>query len=483
MNPVTMTTLDSATLQSLTEAPKTPFQLATEEGSLECLDVLRFLPGKRLVLRARFGGEVVIAKCFFGSMANRDMKRELRGIEGFVRAEVPTPELIGSSANQHFHLVLTRELSPVISFDTFWSGQLSDDERRTWLEKISGIIGALHNVGVQQKDIHLDNLLLQDDEIYLIDGGGAEVVNNALPPKEAVENLALFQAVLFPRYDRFIENVWNAYCEAAPELADGTSLESFSLLVQQQRKWRERFVQKALRNCTQFRVEKSWTHFLSVERSLDTPALLEVLADPEQAMAAGKVIKQGRTNTLVVVELSNGEKVLIKRFKSTKGFLHQSLRMLRASRARGCWLNGFLLQMLGVRTPQPYAMLEKRFGPLTTCSYIINSYQPAPNAYDWFAQSPLPDGYHPVANEIGNILTTLQRSLVYHGDLKGNNFLVQDGSASLIDLDSMTSYKNPSKFKRANQQDINRFARNWTDLPLAAEVFSPIINKLKNDRD
>ena len=474
--------LEQVTLLSRTEAPALPFLLTCQHGTLECQQLLRFLPGKRLVLRARLNGQMVIAKCFFGPSAKRDMLRELRGIEGFFRAGVNTPELIGSSSSQHIHVVITRELSPAISFERLWSGSLSEVERRFYLAKAGAVIGALHNAGVQQKDIHLDNLLLHKDDIYLIDGGGAEVSNSPLSSKKAINNLALFQAVLYPRFDCYISNVWCAYCQAAPKLANGVSLTAFSARVQQQRKWREKFVLKALRNCTRFRVEKSWRHFLSVDRKLDSEALQEVLADPEQAMADGEIIKRGRTNTLAVVSLSSGEQVLIKRFQSTKGFLHKYLRCLRPSRARRCWLNGFLLQMLGIDTPRPYAMLEKRFGPLTLCSYTINSFEPVPHAMAWFSQVPLPDRSQTVAKAISDILTTLQRSRVYHGDLKGNNFLIKDDQVLLIDLDSMTSHKNAAQFRRANRKDIDRFSRNWTNLPEAARLFRPTIKALQSKR-
>ncbi len=470
-------------LRDLQSPPQTPFQLFSPLGDLQCVDVLRFLPGKRIVVRALLEGEEVIAKCFFSSHGERDKKRELRGIDGFMRASLDTPQLIGEGSEQGLHFVVTKCLKDAVSFDSYWQQPLSDEQRRNWLVRIARLIGALHNVGVRQKDFHLDNLLLQGDTLYLIDGGCVDVVNNELASREAINNLALFQAVLYPRFDRFLKDVWQAYGEEAPELADGTTLEGFASVVQGQRKWRERFVQKALRNCTQFRVEQSWRHFLSVDKSVDSPALRSVLANPEAAIAGGRVIKKGTTNTVAIITLDSGEQVLIKRFKSTKGALHQFFRGQRQSRARSCWLNGLVLEMLGSPTPQPMAMLEQRWGPLTRCSYVFNAYHSGTTVMDWFMQSPLPEGYQQIAEKVGDILFSLQRALVFHGDLKGNNFLLVDGEPLLIDLDAMTSYKKPSTFCDPNQKDINRFAKNWLALPEAAAVFSPIIETLTTNRD
>ncbi len=482
----TAPSLSPSSLSGRKDAPSVPFslplKLISETGAsftenLQCQAVLRFLPGKRLVVRALFQGQLVIAKCFFGPAASRDRQREIDGIAGFVRSGVQTPELISHHDTSHVSYVFTRCLEPVESFEQVWAKEQTDDQRKEWLTHIAGIMAQLHKANVRQDDIHLDNLLIHNDTLYLIDGGGAKL-EDALSAKSAIENLALFQAVLFPEYDRFLETVWNAYHTVAPKLCKGTSLTELSLLVQEQRKWREKFVQKALRNCTRFRVKESFRHFLSVDRSYDTPALRAFLEDPDTAMGNGKPVKQGRTNTLAVVTLDDGVQVMVKRYKSTKGILHKYLRCLRESRARVSWINGFLLEMLGIATPQPYAMLEKRFGTLTTCSYIINAYEPALHALDWFSQSPMPDNHKDVARRIELMLKALQRSLIFHSDLKATNILLKDGHPMLIDLDSMVSYKNPARFAQANKEDIRRFEKNWDNHPDAKILFAPVIKDL-----
>ena len=484
---VNKTVIEASALPALDQAPITPFvlnsSLPDSLHQLYCTDVLRFLPGKRLVLKARHEKRNVIIKCFFGSHADRDQQRELNGIHGFQRAKVNTPELITYSSSRDASVVVTAALEPMESFEDIWQQELTDTVRREWLVRISQIIGTLHNAGVQQADIHLDNMLVHNNELYLIDGGGAENTANGLSPKAALENLATFQAVLYPKFDCYLPDVWTSYKQTTPANCEQKSLNDFSDLVQQRRKWREKFVQKALRNCTQFRVEKSWQHFMSVDRELDTEALQEVFNNPDQAMNNGKVIKRGRTNTLSIVTLNNGEKVLIKRYKSTKGLFHKYLRCLRPSRARGCWINGTLLHMLGIKTPRPYAMLEQRFGPLVLCSYIINRFEPATHAMDWFSQSPLPENKDIIASKMGAMLSDLQRALIYHGDLKANNILIVNNEPSLIDLDSMKSYPSKKEFERKNRQDINRFSRNWINIPAALELFAPMINKLNKNWD
>ena len=54
-----------------------PFHFTLPDGSeLFCTDMLRFLPGKRMVMRAEYGGNVVLAKLFFDT---RNWQKELDG--------------------------------------------------------------------------------------------------------------------------------------------------------------------------------------------------------------------------------------------------------------------------------------------------------------------------------------------------------------------------------------------------------------------
>ena len=48
-----------------TDLPPQPFELDTGEQHITIESVLRFLPGKRLVARARINDQTVLAKCFW----------------------------------------------------------------------------------------------------------------------------------------------------------------------------------------------------------------------------------------------------------------------------------------------------------------------------------------------------------------------------------------------------------------------------------
>ena len=339
------------------------------------------------------------------------------------------------------------------------------------------MMAAMHKTGVQQADIHLDNLLLHNNQLYMIDGGGAKVSDSPLSAEDALDNLALFQAVLYPRYDRYLADIWQAYEKKAPEYTQGSSLQKFSARVQQQRKWREKFILKGLRNCTRFRVDKNWKRFVSVNKEADSVALQAFIANPEQAIAHSKLIKSGSTNTVAIVTLDNGQKVLVKRYKSKKGILHKYLRCLTKSRARISWLNSLLLEMIGINTPRPLTMIEERFGPVVLCSYVVNEFVSGQQILSWFPENTSNPEASRLADKVTEMLGSLKRSLIFHGDLKATNILLVDNQPMLIDLDAMRSYKSPAKFEKAVEVDRKRFMRNWDDHPAVQKLFQPLTDK------
>lgn len=466
-------------LVSMQVSPVTPFRLITGHGNIVCRKILRFLPGKRIVALAERNGQPLIIKCFFGTNANRYFQRELTGIKGFIRSGADTPALSSYSdtEEQGILYILTQYLGEAPSLADILAQDIDEKQRIKWLQKSAKLLEKLHSAGVCQQDIHLDNLLVSNGCIYIIDGGGASVSTESLSSKERFENLALFMAVLYPRYDCFAGSVLTDYASENP-LAAGWTKTAFLKKVYELRKWRERFIQKSLRNCTEFRVEKSNTHFAAFTRAYDEISLQSLIANPEAylANANAKMLKRGRTNTVAIVSLDNGNKVLVKKYQSSKGFLHGYLRTLRSSRARKAWLNGHLLRFLGIATPMPMAMLEHRYGPAITCSYIVTEFVPGTHAMAYFnsTQEPLAE-WPQVASDIGDILMTLKRSSVYHGDLKGSNLLIRNNKPLLIDLDAMISYKRRFLFQRRFRKDMERFRRNWVDNAKAEALFKPII--------
>ena len=76
---------------------KVPFclQLTESEDPLVCEEVVRIIPGKRLVAFATWGNQEVAVKLFYEKgKAKRDAERDRFGSDVLTQANVPTPKLL-----------------------------------------------------------------------------------------------------------------------------------------------------------------------------------------------------------------------------------------------------------------------------------------------------------------------------------------------------------------------------------------------------
>ena len=449
-----------------------PFTLPCELGEITCLELMRSLPGKRSVFKGQMNNDNVIVKCFFGSKGRRDYKREHAGLRGFIKAGISTPDLLYHGRVKQgravIYIVVTRFVDASIPFDQLWKTSLSDYQRLVWLYRVVRLLCRLYGAGVTPVDIHLDNLLVREQTVFLIDGGGVSVQYRQLSRTKALDNFTLFMSVLAPRYEHFTHKLYLALASFAPKYA-GVSLSYLMAKIHEWRKWRERYVEKTLRTCSEFIAEKCFSRFQVINRSQDSEALRTLLRSPDDYIAQGVEIKQGRTNTVTLVTLDDGEQVFVKRYRSTKRF--GWLRMLTMSRARRSWLGAYLLKMLDIKTPIPLAILERKIGPLVRSSYLVSEYIPGVQLLHYFDPEAWPKDWDSVVAQVKDCLLSLERSFISHGDLKATNFIAYQGAAYLIDLDSMISCKTFKQYQPLWKKDCDRFMRNWEHNPDVAVLF------------
>ena len=434
--------------------------------------VLRFLPGKRLVAKAVIAGKPVVVKLFLGSSHSRHYDREISGLKSVESAKIRTPALIKTRQHKQYSCVITEFLTNNVSLEELWNSDLNDEARINLLQRLMEIIGRLHRTDALHEDPHLGNFLIQNDEIYLIDGGGIVQQRNPISSKAALENLALFLSTLFPRFDHISLKCFPKYENSYRSIE--TDKEELLNSIRKKRKWRERYLEKVFRTCTDFVAESSFTHFQVIDRSENSPELLNFLESPDSYIHTGKILKRGKTNTVAIVTLNNGKEVFVKRYKSKKGFLHKYVRGFRKSRARNAWyIAHYLLRLLGVDTPKPIALLEKRFGAYVGCSYLITEYVEAENALDYFLNlKKVTKKAQSRADSIMQIMQTMKNSMVYHGDLKATNFILTNDREMIIDLDQSVILDSENRFDPYYKKDSLRFKKNWPLNSISEEIFS-----------
>lgn len=408
--------------------------------------VLRWLPGRRLSGVAEWQGRVVFAKLFFGAGAARYAQREQAGLAALTAAGLPTPAVLAVSELPDAVLLLSEYLDGATTLEAALEGA---DDSTPHLVRALALLGRLHGAGLVHDDLHPGNFLFHDGTPWLIDGDGV----HAASPAQCIDNLALFLSQL-PAAD---DGQCSALLAAYARPVDATALDA-AVTAWRQRRLR-RFLAKTLRNCTQFAVDRTARHFSARLRAADE-MLAPLLADPDAALAAGRLLKDGGTCTVAALETD----VVIKRY-NLKHWRHALSRAWRPSRAWHAWLAGHRLAFYGIATPPPLALLEERRGPLRGRAFLLTGWCPGDNLLNVLeaGQEPPP----PLAHAIESLFAVLHRLRITHGDLKATNLLWHAGRLFLIDLDATVEHRSAAAFRRAWRRDRARFLRNWpADSPL-----------------
>lgn len=458
-----------AELRAAGREPAVPCELNLNGGQrLRVTRWIRVLPAKRLVGLGELDGRAVLVKLFIAPAAERHFGRELRGIEALQAAALCTPAVVSSGPlSEGGNYLLTEFLGDAPSLAQLWD-ELDDsspasDCAKELLALALATIGAMHAKGLQQADLHLGNFLRQGAQIFIIDGDAVQVqkLNEPLESHAAHANLALFFAQLPAAWDAEMELLLIHYLSANSRVIDSDGLARQVRLLRQQRL--DDYLSKSLRDCTSFSVSQSWSRY-SVCRRGAVAALGPLLEDPDLAFKADSLLKDGGSSTVARID-QNGWHLVVKRY-NIKGIGHWLSRFWRPTRAWHSWLAAHRLQFLGIATPQPVAMVEKRFGPLRHKAWLVTEYQPGVDLLEHLGEGrDLPP--EATLNEIRRVFVQLAEARITHGDCKGTNLLWHDDKIFLIDLDAMQAWRSDDRWAAAWEKDRARFLRNWAkDTPL-----------------
>ncbi|WP_394561435.1 lipopolysaccharide kinase InaA family protein [Aquipseudomonas alcaligenes] len=454
-------------LAELAQAGRTPSLPLTLELGGEPLQIerlLRVLPGQRYVGLARWRGRAVLAKLLVGGKAERHFQRELTGAKLLAEQGLITPALLaeGYVPGQGGWLLFDYLQGAESLWDAWRAVErepLLSDAQQAVLGEALGAIAQLHARGLWQADLHLDNLLRHDGRLFLIDGGGiqAETLGQPLSRLRVLENLGVFFAQLPAELAPFTEELLVHYLLANAEHA--LPLEALLDEVAKVRQWRLRdYLKKIGRDCSLFaaRINAFGLRVVRRERQAELASVLEA---PDDAIASGRLLKDGGTATVALLQVE-GRPLVLKRY-NIKGWLHWLKRFWRPSRAWHSWVEGNRLELLGIATPQPLAVLERRWCGLRGRAYLLTEHCAGESLSARFAAHV--DGAPPEAELQGldRLFAALIRERISHGDFKGSNLFWVDGQWSLIDLDAMHQHGSQAAFARAYARDRARFLRNW----------------------
>ncbi|KPX69576.1 hypothetical protein ALQ57_04802 [Pseudomonas amygdali pv. hibisci] len=479
-------------LSELKNAGRTPelpmsLTLADAAGSaeLQLLTLLRVLPGQRYVGAGVWRGRTVLAKLLVGDKAARHFQRELAGVRLLAEQGLTTPLLLADGLQDgEGGWLLFEFLEQASSLGDAWNAvqdlpPLADEQQAVLGEALSAI-AQQHAKGLWQEDLHLDNLLRHQGRLYLIDGAGirAEQAGKPLSRQKVLENLGVFFAQLPRSFEPFTEELLVHYLLSNAE--HGLPMEALQKQIDKVRSWRLKdFMGKTVRDCSLFSVEDSASVFRAVRRE-EEPAMLPVLAQADALLGKGHLYKTGGAASVGRVEIS-GRTLVIKRY-NIKNFSHWLKRFWRPSRAWHSWREGNRLMFLGIATPKPLAVQEKRFLGLRSKAWLVTEFIEGPDIIERFAPH-VATGDAPEAEllALDTLFAQLIQARISHGDFKGHNLFWHTDRWAMIDLDAMQQHSSQSSFAAAYARDRARFMRNWPVQSALHQILEQRLPKITPD--
>jgi tRNA A-37 threonylcarbamoyl transferase component Bud32 len=481
-------TADSQHLRNSGRNLEVPFRVLLEsDGSsaeLVCNKIMRIIPGKRIVCAGEWNKKQVAVKIFLNSgSAKRHSEREIKGINALKNAGIKTPAfLLQSNLQQDDTQVLVfQRIMPALNPHEVFDMAATDEKRSELLKRIAVVIAEQHEAGLKQKDLHLGNFLLSDNDIYTIDGDTVDTgqTGTALPKAMSLNNLGLLLAQLNPNFDHLFSTAFQAYTAKRSWPSDSSLFSRLLKEVKLQRKNRsKKYLHKIFRACTSFVCHKSWNRFMVCDRNFYYGEMKKLIANPDSVIDSSRLLKGGNSSTVALAEVNN-KLLVIKRY-NIKNFIHALKRYPRITRAWSSWRNAHRLELLGIPTPKPIAFLEKRWGPFRSTSYYISEYIDGTDLYSMITSDRSKEiKIEALSIKFGEMLKLLVDANMSHGDFKATNFIVAGEKLYIIDIEGMREHICRWSLRRSLKRDCRRFMKNWKDMPEVASIFQNQINKIK----
>jgi len=461
-------------LQNVTHEFAAPFRLQADGQVIYCQELIRVVPGKRLVFLGTFTNDrytdlPVIVKLFVhASRAKKHWLREYDGAKLLSDNSIPTPDAIAQGISDEGIYFLIFRFIEGQNLASFWQANKQSD-REQKIKSMLSVLEQHHRLGLAHQDLHYANFLLGDDGIvYTLDG--EEVKSSSVPLSKSLrlKNLALFLAQTFDLSKNTCVSLLQDYYQLASITASTEDSEQFWRLIKGYHQQRiDQYLKKIIRECTEVIYEKNQSGYTLCRRDKQNNVkknneLSKLLAQPELFFndERSEFLKQGNTCTVKLVWVNN-EPYVIKRY-NPKGIAYELTHKGKNSRARKSWINAHLLRFMGLLTPEPIALIEQQAALGKRCSYFISQYTEGQDSWDFFCDKNNSDADKQLAAE--ELLATLKRLCDYnisHGDLKGSNFLVSKNKVWLLDLDALTQHSSHWRFRKNWQRDKQRFLKNW----------------------
>jgi tRNA A-37 threonylcarbamoyl transferase component Bud32 len=327
----------------------------------------------------------------------------------------------------------------------------AEEERRSLLGDVAAFMAYLHERGVEHKDIHVGNLLVQlrgeGRVIHLIDLKEIRL-GAPLSWRRRVRDLARLLLSLHPHLEaddgEFILHAYGAHSGFKPALQTVEPLKE----AMEQRRLRSRTA-RCLQESSNFGRRRRWARSIYFQRNFPLEHLDELVKEARsvETRENSRALKCSPETTLTHHLLGTEGKVwklCVKRYHP-RGGIDRFKYLFRRSRARRSWLAGWGLRTREIPTPLPWVLIEERRYGLPAEGVVIMAYLQGSQPLEQYVQRTFGRRENGIVvrrrrfvEVVAKLVADIHARDILHRDLKGTNLLIQElgerWKISLVDL-------------------------------------------------
>ena len=455
-----------------------PFSLTLASGEeLECREILRLLPGRRLVARADLADKTVLLKMFLDARRRSEAAEDSKGARALADAGISTPALLWESSvsGKDYPVLVFEYLHGTSVFREAWE-EASKERQSRLLTRLLEMVGQQHEAGLRQRDFHLRNFLVDEQEkLYAIDGGDFAIGAHPVGRRLSLKNLGSLFGHLPLEVLQKERGLLEAYLSKREWVNDDKTYKKIEKNSIRFRRRRARVISsKAFRDCSEFQVRRKSNLRICQRRDFSADALDRWIEQTGMELdESSSMLKDGHSQTVWRTRIGNRE-VVVKRY-NLKNSLHAFRRALTRSRASRSWQNAHRLRAYHIPTPEPIAMIEERRGVLRGRAWLITEVAEGTGANIYFRSARDDEATIASMARLAAVVNRFGVNGIAHGDMKATNFILNGENIQVIDLDSMWQPLFSWRLRGAIAKDRKRFMKNWKDKRLR-KAFSRLLN-------
>ena len=280
-----------------------------------CHELIRHLPGKRIVCRGTWEGQAVAIKLLFQrGQSKRHWLRQERRTAALIQGEIPVPLPLysgryatSSAYPLKGYCIISTFIQGGKRLDEAWTTANAAEKRKALLGAALACLAGMHEKGFMQQDLHFQNFLIHRSLFYILDPDGISISKQPLGKRDSLGNVALFLAQLPPRYDRWAPQLVEWYVEMRGWNHVEAASEFFLSAIRKDR-WRrvKKFLQKIFRESTHYASIENRRLFAVYRRELTGVIHGRLIRDPDAIVPSEKSgnLKRGNTCTVTKTALN-----------------------------------------------------------------------------------------------------------------------------------------------------------------------------------